>query len=854
MRDMSTFEVLGSHSMVSEVRYSESTSPLSHVQLACTPQYCAFPLNGNELCIWNSARAQEQTLILKGHHQPITAVALKNDGRDSLACSASQDYIIIWNVHECTKASHQGLLPRGHVIGTLLGTVQHLSLHPKKQLVAACANTRVFILNAEREEILTELVVHLGPVTAAEFWLDNFLICISEDRTFSVWNYFSQNLIYQSGIISVFPLLKMYIDEEYKQLITGCADGMLRIFSLAEEHHFRSISHINLKNEKHKFVEKSARNGKPDLKSSAKDRSSEDVVDSGLLVLHIQKCAQLNQEQDVPLLGNSVFLWVGSSTDLLLVNIANSEVEGVLHFEDYPNLSIQLAGSVSISSKSGENDICLIASMFGCKISLLTFDTQAFLQLQNHELQNIGPGTNLSIVSSDPLSLTSCLRCELPKTKDKQKANGPQTKVKDQPLVFHNKIKSSGYTTAPRMKMFSPKTNIKTSQVSRVKEVISSGAKKEYPLDVQAPCTLHKQITLSNKPTSACSIQYSGDGMKLACGLADRSLLVFSSTFIGEPAVFTGHDAAVNGFGWSYDRKWLVSTADDRTVRIWNVKNAASALVLQKEMFSRPARFPQFYYMDRFILLSSGAEIQLMRYKLDDCKDELNRYKQNSVCKPVQTLRMDSAVEITGLSAVNDFYSYIVLAAGSNRDVEIFDLNIGTRIATIPDVHPRAAHQICQNKGSSFSTQPAEAYNLFVTMAIGDCLKLWDIRTLRCVRRFEGHVNRYQSCGVAVSPCGRFIACGSEDTCAYIYETRSSTYLHKIPEHSESVINVAFNPSSPQYTHGTHFKIYKSIEGENGGKVPRSTLARQREKDYTDSSLVNHMYFGWKATDICSLK
>ncbi|KAG8583430.1 hypothetical protein GDO81_008405 [Engystomops pustulosus] len=73
------------------------------------------------------------------------------------------------------------------------------------------------------------------------------------------------------------------------------------------------------------------------------------------------------------------------------------------------------------------------------------------------------------------------------------------------------------------------------------------GARKEYPLDVEAPHIFHKQITLSNKPTSACGIQYSGDGMKLACGLADKSLLVFSSSFTGEPAVFTGIFTALSG-------------------------------------------------------------------------------------------------------------------------------------------------------------------------------------------------------------------------------------------------------------------------------------------------------------------
>uniref|UniRef100_A0A8C0ITV3 Uncharacterized protein n=1 Tax=Chelonoidis abingdonii TaxID=106734 RepID=A0A8C0ITV3_CHEAB len=100
--------------------------------------------------------------------------------------------------------------------------------------------------------------------------------------------------------------------------------------------------------------------------------------------------------------------------------------------------------------------------------------------------------------------------------------------------------------------------------------------------------------------------------------------------------------------------------------------------------------------------------------------------------------------------------------------------------------------------GSAFSTQPLEAYSLFMTTAIGDGIKLWDLRTLRCERRFEGHINRCHPCGIAVTPCGQFIACGSEDKSAYIYEMRSSTFSHKLAGHTESVINVAFSPSFPQ--------------------------------------------------------
>ena len=62
-----------------------------------------------------------------------------------------------------------------------------------------------------------------------------------------------------------------------------------------------------------------------------------------------------------------------------------------------------------------------------------------------------------------------------------------------------------------------------------------------------------------------------------------------------------------------------------------------------------------------------------------------------------------------------------------------------------------------------FVSHPPRAYDLFLTAAVSDGIKLWDLRTNRCVRRYDGHVNRSQPVGVAISPCARFIATGSED-------------------------------------------------------------------------------------------
>ncbi|CAI9599140.1 unnamed protein product, partial [Staurois parvus] len=87
--------------------------------------------------------------------------------------------------------------------------------------------------------------------------------------------------------------------------------------------------------------------------------------------------------------------------------MATCEVEAVLHYEDYDELSVHLAGSMSLSCKTGKKDFCLIASLFENQISLLEVDTCTLWRFQQRDLQSCALETNLSIVSSNPLLSTS---------------------------------------------------------------------------------------------------------------------------------------------------------------------------------------------------------------------------------------------------------------------------------------------------------------------------------------------------------------------------------------------------------------------------------------------------------------
>ncbi|XP_054578582.1 WD repeat-containing protein 27 [Eptesicus fuscus] len=783
--------------IVTEKFRVESERTASHVQLACRAPHCAFPVDGTALCVRSSADPAQQLLILRGHHQPITAVAFGNRGHPLVVCSASQDHVMMWRLDECREKALQGTDPRGLVLGTRLGEVRCVRFSPDDQMAAVCAGNRVLVLDVQSRTARAELEGHQGPVTAAEFcaWQAHVVVSGSEDRSFKVWDCRAGALMHSSAVLTASPVLSLFIDGESQQLVAGGAEGQLCIFSLVEGHHYRRVTRVDLRKEMESFY--ASRPGERGL-----DRG--DGVDVALPVLSLARCdlpPGLGPGRGCLSPERTGCVWVGSSTGLFILNLASFELEAALHYKDFQNLSIQVAGSCSVMSSRGKA-FCLLASMFGNEIAGLEVDPAALVRSQQHPHL----GTQLSVLPSSGVSPTSPLyfgATEETRIKPASRHQAAaQSAPRDQPLVFHSRVQSSGYTAAPHVTMFSPKTNVKRG-CKRPSRRRSTHPCQECPSDRPAPTQLRRRLAVAQGPVAVRCVQFSGDGRRLACGLADHLALVFDAHLTGAPAVFSGHDGAVSALGWSHDARWLLSASLDGTVRVWSARSREPALCLGTDVFPEPVHHAQFYYLDSFMLVSSGPELQLLRHQLDTRRDELKRYKPRSRCTRVFRLPTTGAAEITGLSAPNEFYSHLVLAASRSRTVEVFDLNAGRSAAVIQGVHSRPAHQICQNQGSPSTTQPPQAYNLFATTAVGDGVRLWDLRTLRCERRFEGHPTRCFPCGIAFSPCGRFVACGAEDRHAYVYDVGSSTFSHRLPGHTDTVSGVAFSPSAPQLVTAT---------------------------------------------------
>jgi len=161
---------------------------------------------------------------------------------------------------------------------------------------------------------------------------------------------------------------------------------------------------------------------------------------------------------------NTTCLWIGSSAGLFIFNLANFELEAVLHYKDFRSLSIQVAGSCAVMSRAGdEKAVCLLTSLCGRKIALLEIHVAALVRSQRGH----SAGRDLSVLPRAHVLSTSPLHfrpAEENRTQPApQRQSAVRSTIKDQPLVFHSKVKSSGYASTPHVTLFSPKTNTRSS-------------------------------------------------------------------------------------------------------------------------------------------------------------------------------------------------------------------------------------------------------------------------------------------------------------------------------------------------------------------------------------------------------
>ncbi|KAL5009013.1 hypothetical protein ScPMuIL_014594 [Solemya velum] len=856
----------------------------SNVQLACDGVYLAMPHTNTTIHVWKLQKEKLVTskpLKLEGHRRNLTALCLGHMPEPKLLCSVGEDYAIVWNLDSIRQCVEQGEQVRGLIVGKNLGVVNYCAFNPDDRFVSVCRGLQVIVLEVKSQRPIATLEGHTGPVTCAEFCphYSATLVTLSEDRSFKIWDINDGSLVYESPILSAFPLISLAMNLNQPEFAMGTSDGLIKIFDLTDGNNFRCLHSIDMSRIMSKMRDKEKEYGEELVKSDViysqphflRDGglngknidSPSEGVEIGVSVLALNYCylpkkpkedggeamgqGFLTSQNSVveDLMSKTTVLVIGTTGAMVQLNPHSLEVLKYSNLQDPFSCVAPGSSAVSVSPASSmyfgqgrdySNIWCVILSSFGNTIHILQWKLSVDAAVGHHcdvlrAEENHSPG--LTVVSNVPLNEKSPLRSELvirskegsakSSIKTRTGKQGNRGTSVDKPVTFHTKVKSSGYTVAPRTQMFKPKLNHgktssseKTIKLSTLKEALD----RHYPADSPAPSLLKARLEVAEKPTPIKCIKFSDDGKYLACGLGNRSVSVLKMPFSDNGTSFVGHDHVVNTVDWSRDGSYLLTSSDDKTAAVWARGHSEAIMTFSTVdhsitgderksktfktigCFNKEIISARFYYMDKFIFLTSGHELFLYKYYLDTSKEDIKRYINSCKYKLVQTFSVDSQ-RITAFSAINSFYSYIVICADSKKCLQVFDMNKGQLVHTIPDVHSRPIHTISQNEGSTFISQPLPAYDLFATAAAGDSIKLWDLRTNRCVRRFEGHLNKTQPCGLDLSPCGHYLATGAEDKAAYIFDLRMGTYCEKLTKHTDVVLDVAFHPSYPQLFTGS---------------------------------------------------
>eukprot|EP00796_Vickermania_ingenoplastis_P005961 gene5961-4270_t len=450
-----------------------------------------------------------------------------------------------------------------------------------------------------------------------------------------------------------------------------------------------------------------------------------------------------------------------------------------------------------------ETTSATICAPNGCWVALNTESStlQHFIAAQDGAVPIQSQGDADIIHASSPLPQKWLTPMTVPTEEDK---NG-----KAKPVTFGHPIKSTGYMEAP----WSVQQKQKKSQSSnRVKQ-----GNKEPVTQLMIPYDSHKlsPMTAANRVLATSGNPHrsaitgaifsaSGDAL-LSCGTDNAvfSLKYPVAKHNGEGVGLRGHSGAVLSVDANLSLKTTLAltSAADGTIRIWKPGSRETPILTHKVPKVQEVRAARFFYMDKFIVYTNGSNVEMSKFFLDNGGGELDR-KRNCSClsDPLVRLPID-AQNITALDCINHFPSPILVSAGSNKSLTVFDVVSQQALRVIPDAHTRGIHKIAMCTNTRFVQNVSVATeHLFLTAALDNAVNLWDLRQPRSVRQFALHKNSaLNTLGLSFAPAGLYFAVGSEDRSVYIYDVSSGGAPLDIVNCNEIPTALAWHPTDPYY-------------------------------------------------------
>ncbi|KAK3836394.1 MAG: WD40-repeat-containing domain protein [Linnemannia elongata] len=262
----------------------------------------------------------------------------------------------------------------------------------------------------------------------------------------------------------------------------------------------------------------------------------------------------------------------------------------------------------------------------------------------------------------------------------------------------------------------------------------------------------------------AC-LTFSIDGQRIATGSAGGRLQLWeaAATTLEQGQKWTAHTRVISSVTFSPDDRWIASSCLGRTVKLWDSRSGA--LVWSFINHTDNVNCVRFSPNGSYIVSASNDKT-LRLWEVHSSNLGLDSYDlpDRQLCASYSP---DGRLLITG---------------SRHNPLRQFNADSGAVDFVFPDYLYNA-------NCIAFSPDG-------LLLAIGGYsekeVTLWSVKPCAVSFVLSGHESRVES--VAFSPCGRWLASGSDDSTVRLWNTRSGAAGHVLDGHASDVQSVAFSP------------------------------------------------------------
>lgn len=385
------------------------------------------------------------------------------------------------------------------------------------------------------------------------------------------------------------------------------------------------------------------------------------------------------------------------------------------------------------------------------------------------------------------------------------------------PVTFGRPIKSSGYSSASAQP-WSVQQAIKKATKAKLQRHPSPKCTPQFDMSAGPPAVecAKMNATLATAPvhsgailslcfdaTGSSCISSSTDGtlnmLKVPVGSKCDSIMIQ-----GHKTMIQSHDCSLH-----LQHPLVATGAFDGSVALWRPTKRETPYLSHDT--GKEVKSVKFYFMDKLLVTAFGGNFAFFKWACDEGGGDLDRKRNDSKITEVRRV-VTGSQQVNAVDCFNSFTSNVVLWAGSNKQIGIYDVAADAHARIIEDAHARSIHSIEMLRSSRYACLPSESLHFFATASLDKTVRLWDLRQEKPFRTLSGHSNSAVKVGLCWSPCSKYVIVGSEDRAAYIFDVASGAVLERLVM-GDTVTAARMHPAVPMVVLGAssgQMKLFNS--------------------------------------------